>query len=340
MGSTKLLLLRKTIEMTGELQVKKKKKKHGKKKKQDTAEVQQATDQIACEVEDDTEGDCDMKLPKTCEDGTATFSSCSKTLFFAVILVSSGLAILSFSSNLSLNLDTFGQTDILAQYGKESFLPNWEGLELDFASVESLGEAISAFSFDSATASLPSLETVGDALEEYGNAILKSPESASDDQTDVVEESSRIDAEDSVKIVDEVSADEVARLAAEVEDDRLAAEEAAREIAFEEETARRIDADLEAERMAAEEEAARIYAQEEAARITAEDEAATIAAEEEEARIAAAEEAARIAAEEEAARITAEEEARIAAEEEAARIAAEEEAAKIAAAEEAARIVA
>merc|ERR1711892_1659244 len=339
MGSTKLLLLRKTIEMTGELQVKKKKKKHGKKKKQDTAEVPQATDQIACEVEDDTEGDCDIKLPKTCEDGTATFSSCSKTLFFAVILVSSGLAILSFSSNLSLNLDTFGQTDILAQYGKESFLPNWEGLDLDFASVEALGEAISAFSFDSATASLLSLEPVGDALEEYGNAILKSPESASDDQTDVVEESSRIDAEDSAKIVDEVSADEVARLASEVEDDRLAAEEAAREIAFEEETARRIDADLEAERMAAEEEAARIDAQEEAARITAEEEAARIASEDA-ARIAAEEEAARIAAEEEVAKVAAEEEAaRIAAEEEASRIAAED-AARIAAALEAARIAA
>merc|ERR1711892_6132 len=315
MGSTKLLLFRKTIEMTGELQVKKKKKKHGKKKKQDTTEVPQATDQIACEVEDDTKGDCDIKLPKTCEDGMATFSSCSKTLFFVVILVSSGLAILSFSSNLSLNLDTFGQTDILAQYGKESFLPNWEGLELDFASVEALGEAISAFSFDSATASLPSLEPVGDALEEYGNAIMKrsdevttnvfvivedvfasgaefgveiynvsvkflsaainnseeafanvvfpfselssafhilfaSPESASDDQTDVVEESSRIDAEDSVKIIDEVSADEVDRLASEVEDERLAAAEAARGIASEDEAAR----------IAAEEEAARIAA--------------------------------------------------------------------------------
>ena len=80
--------------------MKKKKKKHGKKKKQDTAEVPQATEQIACEVEDDTEGDCDIKLPKTCEDGTATFSSCSKTLFFAVILGKANVTITSFFLNL------------------------------------------------------------------------------------------------------------------------------------------------------------------------------------------------------------------------------------------------
>ena len=65
----------------------------------------------------------------------------------------------------------------------------------------------------------------------------------------------------------------------------------------------------EAARLAAEEEAARLAAEEEAARLAAEEEAARLAAEEEAARLAAEEEAARLAAEEEAARLAAEEEA-------------------------------
>ena len=86
------------------------------------------------------------------------------------LLVSSGLAILSTSTNISL--DTFGQPDILANYGKESLLPNLQGLELDFLSIESLAEALSS-SMESLTVVPSSLEYVWYSLEDLGNETLK-----------------------------------------------------------------------------------------------------------------------------------------------------------------------
>merc|ERR1711910_64184 len=115
MGSTHILLLRNAVAMTGEQQVKKKKSVG----------------------EDDTNNFNDVKVHDTpCEDSnTNTFSCCSKALFFTIILVSTGLAILSVSTNLN----TFSNSDVLAVYGKESLLPNFQGLELDFPSVTALG---------------------------------------------------------------------------------------------------------------------------------------------------------------------------------------------------------
>ena len=65
--------------------MKKKKKKHGKKKKQDPVEIPVPTENIDCDIEE-TESEDVIKVPASYEDGSATFSGCSKTLFFAVIL--------------------------------------------------------------------------------------------------------------------------------------------------------------------------------------------------------------------------------------------------------------
>jgi hypothetical protein len=72
--------------MPVEQQVKKKKKKHGKKKKQDPVEIQKPTDSIGFDIKEDTESEDVIEVPVSYEDGSATFSGCSKTLFFAVIL--------------------------------------------------------------------------------------------------------------------------------------------------------------------------------------------------------------------------------------------------------------
>ena len=72
--------------MPVEQQVKKKKKKHGKKKKRDPVEIQKPTDSIDCDIKEDTESEDVIKIPVSYEDGLATFSGCSKTFFFAVIL--------------------------------------------------------------------------------------------------------------------------------------------------------------------------------------------------------------------------------------------------------------
>ena len=83
--------------MPVEQQVKKKKKKHGKKKKQDPVEIQKPTDNIDCDIKEDTESEDVIKVPVSYEDSSATFSSCSKTLFFAVILGKADVKKLNFS---------------------------------------------------------------------------------------------------------------------------------------------------------------------------------------------------------------------------------------------------
>ena len=72
--------------MPVEQQVKKKKKKNGKKKKQDPVEIPVPTESIDCDFKEDTESEDVIKVPFSYEDGSTTFSGCSKTLFFAVIL--------------------------------------------------------------------------------------------------------------------------------------------------------------------------------------------------------------------------------------------------------------
>merc|ERR1711970_1228680 len=131
-----------TIEMT-ELQ--------GKKKKQDTVDIIQTCDDHISNMKEDSEPNHKHKQVSF-EDGPETFSGCSKTLFLAIILVASGLVILSSSTNLSM--ETFGQPDFLATYGKESLLPNFQGLELNLLSLETVSS---------------SFGQVGTTLEFFGN---------------------------------------------------------------------------------------------------------------------------------------------------------------------------
>merc|ERR1712106_558056 len=378
MGQYKSAAAQETTKMTAELQAKKKRKKNGKKKKQESVEILKPSEKIICDIEEEAEPDYLLKEPMSDEEGLATFSGCSKTLFLAVILVASGLAILSSTTNISVN--SFGQPDILANYGKESLLPNLQGLELDFLSIESLAGALSS--------SLNSLDDVGNGIlhmlsevltscAEFGESIYNTGVSVFSDSILIVGEAfakaihplmelssafSIINAEPestgsgSSSIVDEEFIYEEA--------EEFDNEDASQELVFEEtqlfrefdtaEAVEEADAATIVTEEATAEETTRIDEEAEADRITAEEEAEVVAAKEAEAeriatkaaRIAAEQEIERIAEEEaEAARIAAEEEAeRNAAEEaEAARIAAEEaaavEAERIAAAEEATRII-
>merc|ERR1712106_1219807 len=370
MGQYKSAAAQETTKMTAELQAKKKWKKNGKRKKQESVEILKPSEKIICDIEEEAEPDYLLKEPLSDEEGLATFSGCSKTLFLAVILVASGLAILSSTTNISVN--SFGQPDILANYGKESLLPNLQGLELDFLSIESLARALSS--------SLNSLEDVGNGIlhmlsevltscAEFGESIYNTGVSVFSDSILIVGEAfakavhplmelssafSIINAEPestgsgSSSIVEEEFIYEEA--------EEFDNEDAAQELVFEEtqlfrefDTAEAVE-EAEAATIVTEEataeETTRIDAEAEAEadRITAEEEAEVVAAKKAE-RIAA--KAARIAAEQEIERIAEEEAeaARIAAEEvaavEAARIAAEEEAERNAAEEaEAARIAA
>ena len=72
--------------MTAELQAKKKRKKNGKKKKQESVEILKPSEKIICDIEEEAEPDYLLKEPMSDEEGLATFSGCSKTLFLAVIL--------------------------------------------------------------------------------------------------------------------------------------------------------------------------------------------------------------------------------------------------------------
>merc|ERR1712106_292002 len=374
MGQYKSAAAQETTKMTAELQAKKKWKKNGKRKKQESVEILKPSEKIICDIEEEAEPDYLLKEPLSDEEGLATFSGCSKTLFLAVILVASGLAILSSTTNISVN--SFGQPDILANYGKESLLPNLQGLELDFLSIESLAGALSS--------SLNSLEDVGNGIlhmlsevltscAEFGESIYNTGVSVFSDSILIVGEAfakavhplmelssafSIINAEPestgsgSSSIVDEEFIYEEA--------EEFDNEDVAQELVLEEtqlfrefDTAEAVEeAEAEADRITAEEEAEVVAAKEEAEVVAAKEaEAARVAAEQEIERIAEEEaEAVRIAAEKaaavEAERIVAAAEATRIIEEEAetARIAAEEaaaaEAARIAEEVEAARVVA
>ena len=72
--------------MAEEQKAKKKKKNYKKKRNRDIEELSKAYENIECEFVDDTEIDCVLKQPISCEDGQATSSGYSKIIFFATIL--------------------------------------------------------------------------------------------------------------------------------------------------------------------------------------------------------------------------------------------------------------
>ena len=72
--------------MAEEQKAKKKKKNYKKKRNRDIEELSKAYENIECEFVDDTEIDCVLKRPISCEDGRANTSGCSKMIFFATIL--------------------------------------------------------------------------------------------------------------------------------------------------------------------------------------------------------------------------------------------------------------